>query len=185
MRHPAALALGTLALVLAAPLQAQTDDPAPGTRVRVWPACPTPEASKGKCAPVIGRLLSRDTAGVLVEREGTAADTLPIASVARLEMSAGPRHRTLLGFGVGAAVGFGAGMILAGRAGCNTGIFSSGEDADICGAYGIAIPIGAVLGAVVGRLIRSERWLPLGDLRPTLRLAPGPQRLGLHLTLPF
>lgn len=189
MKHRAAVALVALTLVLSFRLQAQGDEPSPGARVRVWPSCPAPEALKSRsCAPVIGRLLSIDTARVLIARTGMSADTLPVGSVSRVEVSAGSRHHTLLGLGAGAVVGFGAGMILAGRAGCGNGIFGSpgGEDDDICGAYGVvAIPAGAALGAVVGRLIRSERWRPVAASGANLRVVPSRERLGLSMTLPF
>jgi hypothetical protein len=97
-------------------------------------------------------------------------------------------YHTLLGLGAGAVVGFGAGMILANRAGCGDGIFGSGSnysDGDLCGVYGIAIPAGAALGAVVGRLIRSERWRPIGTNRAALRLVPSRDRVSLSIALAF
>lgn len=185
MRRCADAACVALALVLALPLHAQGDGLIPGARVRVWPACPATEAPEAKpCTPVVGQLVSMDTARVLIQRAQRSVEAFPLGSSARLEVSAGARHHTLLGLGAGAAVGFGAGMILASRAGCGNGIFDSGErEDDLCGAYGVAIPIGAVLGAVVGRLIRSERWRSIALEGAGLRLVPSRERLALSIRL--
>jgi hypothetical protein len=186
VNHHAALALVALVFAPTIPLQAQGEELSPGARVRVWPACAHAGSGAQPCAPVVGRLLTIDATGVLIQREGGPAEALPLGSSTRLEVSGGSRHRTLLGLGAGAVVGFGVGMILAGRAGCDSGIFGSNEsEDDLCGAYGVAIPVGAALGAVVGRLIRSERWRPIGAHRATLRLVPSRERVSLSLRLAF
>jgi hypothetical protein len=186
--HRAALALVALVLAPNIPLQAQEERLVPGARVRVWPACAAPAGPEAKpCAPVVGRLLTIDASRVRIQREGRPAEALPLGSSPRLEVSTGSRHHTLVGLGAGAAVGFGVGMILAGRAGCDRGIFGSNESEDdaLCGAYGIAIPVGAALGAVVGRLIRSERWRPIGANGPALHLVPSRERLSLSIGFAF
>jgi hypothetical protein len=180
------LARSALAMLLAfpmTPLRAQGEWLTPGARVRVWPTCAAPADSESNqaCLPVVGRLVKTEATGVLIQREGRAPEAFPRDSSTRLEVSGGSRHHTLLGLGIGTAVGFGAGMVLAGRAGCGSGIF----DDDICGAYGIAIPAGAALGAVVGRLIRSERWRPIATSSARLRLVPSGDRLSLSLGLAF
>jgi hypothetical protein len=128
-----------------------------------------------------------DATGVLIQREGRPPAALPLNSSTRLEVSDGFRHHTLLGLGAGAVGGFSVGMILAKRAGCDRGIFGSNEsEDDLCGAYGfVAISAGAALGAVVGRLIRSERWQPIGANRAALRLVPSRERLSLSIGLAF
>lgn len=188
VKHCAAVALVTLVLALTIPLQAQQEGLTPGTRVRVWPACAAPASSVVKpCAPLVGQLLTLDTTGVLIQREGRPAEALSLGPSTRLEVSGGSRHHTLLGLGAGAVVGFGVGMILAKRAGCDHGIFGSNEsEDDLCGAYGIvAIPAGAALGAVVGRIISSERWRPVAANRATLRFVPSRERLRLSIGLAF
>lgn len=169
MHRLARSALAMLLVIPMTPLHAQGEGLTPGARVRLWPTCAAPTGSESNqaCRPVVGRLVKTEATGVLIQREGRAPEAFPRNSSTRLEVSRGSRHHTLLGFGIGAAVGFGAGMVLASRAGCG-GIF----DDDICGAYGIAIPAGAVLGAVVGRLIRSERWRPIAASSAGLRLVP-------------
>ncbi|MBA3259131.1 MAG: hypothetical protein H0T68_06675 [Gemmatimonadales bacterium] len=125
---------------------------------------------------------------MLVQPEGKPAEALPRGATTRLEVSGGSRHHTLLGLGAGAVVGFGVGMILAARAGCDSGILgdSGNEDEHLCGTYGIvAIPAGAALGAVVGRLISSERWRPSAASGAALRLTPSRESLTLWVTLAF
>ena len=187
MKHRAAVVLVALAFALTSPLRAQEEGLTPGARVRVWPACAAPAGSEAKpCAPVVGRLLAIDASGALIQREGKPAEAIPLGSSTRLEISGGARHHTLLGLGAGTVVGFGVGMILARRAGCDSGIFGSNEsEDDLCGAYGIAIPAGAALGAVVGRLIRSERWRTMAANSASLRLAPGHKRVSLSIRLAF
>jgi hypothetical protein len=187
VKHRAALALVALAFAPTVPLQAQGEELTSGARVRVWTACVAHAGSGAQpCAPVVGRLLTIDATGVLIQPEGGPAEALPLGSSTRLEVSGGSRHHTLLGLGAGAVVGFGVGMILAGRAGCDSGIFGSNEsEDDLCGAYGVAIPVGAALGAVIGRLIRSERWRPIGANRATLRLIPSRERVSLSVRLAF
>ena len=186
MKHLAALTLVALVFAPTISLQAQGEELSPGARVRVWPACARAGSGAQPCGPVVGRLLTIDATGVLIQREGGPEEALPLGSSTRLEVSGGSRHHTLLGLGAGAVVGFGAGMILAGRAGCDRGIFGSNEsESDLCGAYGVAIPIGAALGAVIGRLIRSERWRPIEGNRATLRLTPSREGVSLSIRLAF
>jgi hypothetical protein len=78
---------------------------------------------------------------------------------------------------------------LAGRAGCGLGIFGSGgrdSEDDLCGAYGIvAVPLGAALGAVVGRLIRSERWKAVAASTVVSGAVRSPTRVGLGVRFAF
>ena len=182
MQRRAGSALAVLLTFAVTPLYAQREGLTPGARVRVWATCAAPAGSESNqaCPSVVGRLVKTEATGVLIQREGRAPEAFPRDSSTRLEVSGGSRHHTLLGFGIGTAVGFGVGMVLASRAGCS-GIF----DDDICGAYGIAIPAGAALGAVVGRLIRSERWRPIATSSAGLRLVPSGERLSLSLGLAF
>ncbi len=191
MYHRVAVALLALLLSPTSPLRAQGEGLAPGTRVRVWPDCaPPPDSGAAPpCAPVVGQLLAIGPTSVLIQPEGRPAEALPRGASTRLEVSGGSRHHTLLGLGAGAVVGFGVGMILAARAGCDSGIFGdseNGEDEYLCGTYGIvAIPAGAALGAVVGRLISSERWRPSAASGAALRLTPSRERLTLSVALAF
>lgn len=190
MYQRAPVVLVALLLVPTIPLLAQGDGLAPGTRVRVWPACAAPADSDSvqPCTPVVGQLLAIGPTSVLIQPEGRPAEALSRGASTRLEVSDGSRHHTLLGLGAGAVVGFGVGMILAARAGCDSGIFGDrgSEDEHLCAAFGIvSIPAGAALGAVVGRLIGSERWRPSAASGATLRLSPRRERLTLCLALAF
>jgi hypothetical protein len=185
----ATLTLVSFLLGASLPLHAQVEALRPGARVRIWGACVASSDSVPKsCAPVVGRLVKVSTTNVFIHPDAGPEVTLPLEPATRLQVSVGSRHHTLLGVGVGTAVGFGAGMVLAGRAGCDRGIFgsSSGREDDVCGAYGlVAIPLGAVLGAVVGRLIRSERWRAVAASTVTSGAVPTPTRLGLGVRFAF
>jgi hypothetical protein len=172
------------------PLHAQGEVLRPGARVRIWPTCAAPSGSVPKgCAPVVGRLLMISATNALVLPDRGSEETLPLDPATRLEVSTGSRHHTLLGLGVGTVVGFGVGMALAGRAGCDRGIFGSGgrdSEDDLCGAYGlVAVPLGAVLGAVVGRLIRSDRWTAVTATTVMSGAVPSPTRVGLGIGFAF
>jgi hypothetical protein len=132
-------------------------------------------------------LLTISATEVRILPDGGSEETLSLDPATRLQVSVGSRHHTLLGLGIGTAVGFGVGMALAQRAGCDRGIFGSGgreNEDDLCGAYGVvAVPLGAVLGAVVGRLIRSERWEAVAA--STGSGAPNPTGVGFGLRFAF
>ena len=188
MKPRATLTLVSLLLGASLPLHAQEEVLRPGARVRVWPACAASSGSVPKgCAPVVGRLSMISATDVRVLLDGGSEETLPLDPATRLQVSVGSRHHTLLGLGVGTAVGFGVGMALAGRAGCDRGIFGSdGREDDLCGAYGVvAIPLGAVLGAVVGRLIRSDRWEAVTTSMVGSGAIPSPARVGLGVRFAF
>ena len=190
MKPRATLALVNFLLGASLPLHAQEEVIRPGARVRVWPACAASSGSVPKgCAPVVGRLSMISPTEVRVVSDGGSEETLPLDPATRLQVRVGSRHHTLLGLGVGTAVGFGVGMALAGRAGCDRGIFGSGgreREDDLCGAYGaVAIPLGAVLGAVVGRLIRSDRWEAVTTSMAESGAIPSPTRVGLGVRLAF
>lgn len=190
MKPRATLALVSFLLGASLPLHAQGEVLTPGARIRVWPTCGRSSGSVPKgCAPVVGRLVTISATDVRVVPDGGSEETLPLDPSTRLQVSVGSRHHTLLGLGIGTAVGFGVGMVLAGRAGCDRGIFGSGgrdSEDDLCGAYGIvAVPLGAALGAVVGRLIRSERWTAVAASTVGSGAVPSPTRVGLGVRFAF
>ena len=180
------IALVSFLLGAGLPLHAQGEMLTPGTRVRVWPTCGGSSGSvPAGCAPVVGRLSTISATEVRVVPDDGSEETLPLDPGTRLQVSVGSRHHTLLGLGIGTAVGFGVGMVLAGRAGCGLGIFGSGgrdSEDDLCGAYGIvAVP----LGAVVGRLIRSERWKAVAASTVVSGAVRSPTRVGLGVRFAF
>ncbi len=142
---------GLLILLLglaALPASAGAQAPVPGQRIRVT-APPLIHREAG-----VFRSLDSDT--LAFEFKGIRR-TVPVELVSRLEVSAGRRRHTLLGTLVGAGVGLGAGLILLSPD--SNACSGSGNYDEICWYYrGAFVAGGALLGAAVGTLIRTERW---------------------------
>jgi hypothetical protein len=126
-------------------------------------------------------------------RTDATAASYAVRDVTRVEVSQGRRSRWLVGAGVGAVGGAGATFLVlngtlfgggsASTAPCNR---SANQDAisvgECVGLTALGAVAGAGLGALIGGLIRSERWedRPLTSLR--VGAAPsGAVRLGLRL----
>lgn len=113
----------------------------------------------------------------------SVATAVPLATIDRLQVSHG-RHSHWIR---GAAIGFGAGVVTGATLGAASGndwLFTSSENAFI-GAILFA-PIGAVTGAVVGLLVRTERWetVPLERLAPEVAWHTGGRlNVGIRLKL--
>jgi len=143
-----------LALYVALPAQAFTQMPVPlGARVRVTDASlPT-----GQHSGVLRRI---------------GPDTLVIdslrflrSSITRFELSAGSKSHWLVGMGIGLVAGGVAGAI------AGAGICADSDEwsATSCAVLGGAVlgAAGMALGALIGTLVRSERWTqhPLEEVR--------------------
>ena len=153
-----------LVLSLSLPLHAQDSTLAPGTRVRVLSACDTTAAHRG-CDVVKGRLLSRTGNELLIQDTEGGEHRVNLSAGARVEQSAGYRHHTLRGMGIGALAGLATGAILV--ADCTRG--GRGEDNGLCAVRLVAaVPIGAGVGALIGALTRTERWEPMPQGRASL-----------------
>ena len=130
----------------------------PGDRIRV--AAPT--LSPG---PLVGTVVAFEADSLMVQR-GTDTWRLSLASLTRLEMSQGRRSHAGLGAGIGLLVGAGVRAVIG--SGCHAVVVpvSSGVG---CIAVGAAVigGAGALVGAVTGALVRTERWaeVPLDRLR--------------------
>ena len=109
------------------------------------------------------------------------------ADVTRLEVSTGRRRHTWRGAGIGALVGVTSGAFVG---------YASGDDGGWCCftaeakavMTGVGLGgLGAVIGAVVGSLTRSDRWIsvPLGSAEATPRLQVGRGRAGLAVVVSF
>jgi hypothetical protein len=160
-------------------VHAQGSTVPPGTRVRVQLPCGATDTGR-PCGTVVGRLLAPTGDSLLLEDAHGVTRRIDLATGSRVERSAGYRRHTLLGLGLGTLVGLGTGALL--YSGCTTG----GEDDGFCGFYYLgAVPAGAVVGAVVGALIRTERWEAVSAPATTLHVWPLPGRTTVALTVPF
>lgn len=183
----------------AAPLEAQVAERAqPGQRVRVSLECaaaPAPSAGADACLGD-GRetgVLRRLGPDELVLEEGGSLTTYSVASITRLEASAGSTSRWkaggLIGFVAGTALTF---AVLNSGSPDSTNPCDPGDNQDAIGGPGTCLLIAGVAGGVPGGLIgmfvgsrfRRERWVevPLGAVG--LRILPGGPRPSAAVSIP-
>lgn len=166
-------------LSLSLPLHAQDSTLAPGTRVRVLSSCDTTAAHTG-CDVVKGRLLSRSGNSLLIQGADGVEHRVEVSPGVRIQQSTGYRRHTLLGLEIGSAVGLVTGAVL--LADCTRG----DEDDALCGPrLVVPVPVGAVLGTLVGALSRSERWEEVPEPRASLQIRPMDGGTALRLAFSF
>src|SRR5512134_3154764 len=178
MRPILRFALAATALVaVGGTLPAQSIPIDPGSRVRLARPCADAAPASGVCAPILGTLVSWSGNTILV-RDGAGqehsfrADRSVRVSVGR------ERRRTLLGLGIGAAVGLATGFALAES--CKNDPVT--DDPELCNLGYLAVLPGGGLGALIGSRIRSTSWVsvPMGDTALELG-SGGPLTLTLGL----
>ena len=170
--------LGTLVIVtlMLAPLATAASQKSPslkpGDRIRVI----TPSASGG---PFVGTLVTLE-ADSLVMQGSVDARRLSLASVERVDLSRGRKSHARLGAGIGLLVGAGVGAL----AGCDQQNDQSDLTQGQCIVMGAAA--GALLGAITGALVRTERWMeiPRDGLRMSFTSDRG-RTLTLRVSLSF
>jgi hypothetical protein len=158
-----------------------------------------PQLSAGQrvraTAPALGLVrvpatIAATDAGALVLRTATSQE-VPLAQVERLEVYTGRRSHWLLGAGVGFVAGAGVTYAVLGSGGstalcnrsANQDALSTGECLGLVAAGGVA---GAGLGALVGALIKSDKWDDVSPERFRLGLVPRPKGgLTLSASLAF
>ncbi len=133
-----------------------------GSRLRVRTAAPS--------RLLVGTVSLHTRDSLVLEPGGPAAGpvTLMAGEILSVEVQRGRRRHWLLGAAIGAVAG-GAGSFIWARSGfCD----SRGRGDGSCGGADAAVAAvgfgaGGLLGAGVGALVRSDRWVPLRDY-PTL-----------------
>lgn len=118
-------------------------------------------------------------------------EVIPRASITSIEGYAGTRRHTLLGALIGAPIGALAGFGIANIANFDADVVEEVFRADVskedAGTYALAgAGIGAVLGAIVGSQIRTDRWETTSV--SALQLQTGVSKTGsttLSLTMRF
>ncbi len=166
MRH-ATILVAVLAFV---PLHSATAQAPirPGARVRVTgpPICPPTYilCVRGPRLQSVGTFLVWKSDTLVVQSNGDIL-ALPLDSVTTLEVSAGRRSQTGLGAGIGSLTGVAIGVVV-GAASCTDEVFVKPT---ACAAAGGVIfgAAGALLGALIGATMKTERWVsvPLDQLR--------------------
>ena len=180
--RPSTLVTAVLLLVSHAALiaQAQAPSPQPGTRVRLTVPCdqktqPAVGAQNSRCA-FVGRLVMSQADAITLE---TAESTTSYAlgTVSQLQVSRGYRSHALVGAGAGFLIGAGVTYLVLNAGGstspcdqsANQDAMSSGECLGLAALGGLG---GAGLGALIGALVRTERWQDVPIERLRINVAP-------------
>ena len=164
------------ALVLLLPLMQGSASPlTTGTRVRVTVREPGQAERQ-----LVGPLRTFDSQTLTMSAgESPAQLALPRPTITRIEVSRGRRGHTVMGLLLGAVLGLSAVAIKDAGCGPDCDGTSGGQVAAVVGG-------GAVLGAVVGTVVRSERWESLPwAVGPVRRSAAPLGGLGLRVSLRF
>jgi hypothetical protein len=132
----------------------------PGIRVRVT-------AGSAPNAAQVGVLGELEPDALVLHRSGLDPLTIPLPDVVKLEISRGEKGHWLAGTLIGTAVGIGAGLLIANATsvtdeeprdpltGFAAAVSEQGMDMSIVMISTVA---GAGLGALVGALIKTEKW---------------------------
>src|SRR5688572_20853891 len=138
-----------LAVLTAGMLGAQQPALEAGTRVRIH---------TGATTPLTGTVAYRDPASVAVLRAPADTAFVPLASITRVEVSAGRRSNAGRGAKWGGLVGAGFGTLLGMAAMAeDDGYFELGAEAIPAGMIGGGL-LGATIGVVIGALTSREQW---------------------------
>jgi hypothetical protein len=113
----------------------------------------------------VGELLRLDRDSLVLGSNGQHW-AVPPSLVSQVDVSGGQRGHEVTGLVIGAVAGLGMGFILFSPG--STGCTGSGDYGENCAYYRAASAVGgAGLGALIGALIHTERWVPfpLGSVR--------------------
>jgi hypothetical protein len=132
-----------------------------------------------------GTLVRGDGTSITFAVAGEGEVTLPTTSVSRLDIYAGKKRRTWPGLVAGAAVGIALGFTAnVDAVACQDSYTTACSRGEALATYGAG---GALLGALVGTLIQSDRWTPvaLPALRTSAVFAGRGNRMPLRLGVTF
>ena len=144
-----------------------------GSRVRLSLAGPDEKRLIGRVAAVGSESLS------LVAGGGRDTTAVPLRSISRLELSRGRRSiggGALLGGAIGAGLGA-AGTLVWVASSCFKTATSSGGNCPTGGTAAEVILAGGAAGALVGVLVRPERWRRVGWTGLRASVGPGGARV--------
>ena len=162
---------GVLLGGLPAAAAAQDADP---TRIRITPG-------DARLDPIIGTAVSRDGQTLsMVPAGGSDTVTYSMASIERVEASAGRHSQAGRGLVVGGLVGAGIGGALAIAAAANAEALDSPGWMPVA-VFGGGTVLGALVGAAIGAVSRGERWAATPSV--TANRAAGGMNLGVQMPI--
>lgn len=126
--------------------------------------------------PLVGQLVRQNDVALEIRRADGSSASVPIGSIAKLQVSSGRKRHTLAGAFGGAALGVGFTLI---ALRCKHPGFC---DDDFTNA-GLVVfgGGGAALGAVVGTVVRTEEWTTVSLPAPRPAGVPGGTTLSFRL----
>lgn len=137
---------------IAAPLSAQASGPWVGARVRIH--------LSGATVPLTGTIAEQHSSHLVVFRSGADSATVPLGTIARMEVSRGRHSNVYRGARTGALVGAGVGALLGiGALTEEDSFFDYGPEVVPLSALGGGF-MGAMIGTAIGALSSSEQWAP-------------------------
>ncbi len=174
MARALAFALCVALLLQPGSALAESEAPAPGTRVRLT----APELSDQQ---LIGTLTALETDAVSLSLDGqTEPTTVPRTAITKWELSRGKKSNAgkgaLWGLLIGAAVGAGLGAAMPDP--------DMGGDDAVFGAVALGVP-GAGIGALIGYIHKTERWEEIEQKSLRLAVIPVPGGVGLSVQWSF
>jgi hypothetical protein len=163
--------------------QAQTASPQPGSRVRLTRSCvddPGEPQQPSRWCPVVGEFV-RAQPGLLSIRVADSISRYGLESIRRFEVSRGFRSYKWIGAVAGFVAGAGVSFVILHSGGstapCDRSANQDAMNATEClGLVALGGLTGAGLGAIIGGVIRTERWdqVPLESLRVGFESGPSP-----------
>lgn len=153
--------------------RAESEAPAPGTRVRLT----APELSD---QPLIGTLTALETDAVSLSLDGqTEPTTVPRDAITKWELSRGKHSNR----GKGALIGLATGVVVGVTIGA---LFPMEDFEDSATVGGISFgAIGAGIGALIGWGHKTERWEEIEQKSLRLAVIPVPGGVGLSVQWSF
>jgi hypothetical protein len=175
MRYSLLIALVLSAVAIGSIVAQEPPRVQPGARVRVT-AAHLPHGRQ------IGTLAYIDADTLIVGPTRVA-----VQSVSKLEVNTGRRSHSLLGAGIGFLIGAGVGAIASsGKNACTNSDYLSPGTACVLVGAGVLGVVGIPVGAIVGALVRTDRWQEIALSRLSVRTFPqSDSSLSLAVSLRF
>lgn len=150
-------------VVLGVALPAQGEDSLSGLSVGARVRLTAPSVSR---RPLVGELVRQHSTALEISQEDGSSASVPVRSIAKLQVSSGKKRKTLLGAFCGTALGVGITLI---ALRCQNPGYCEDTAGHIKAGLVVLGGGGAAIGAVAGTIIRTEQWttVPVPAPRPS------------------